>query len=84
MRLLTPLELSVAPTAITSFLRGDGKASIVTCTALLALVPWNMESTLMATVIVLQHNVLSGTLALRAVASDANVPKLLCVRQYTE
>ena len=42
-----------------------------------------MEYTLIATVMVLQHSVVIVVLALRADESDANVPKLLCVRQYT-
>ena len=59
----------------------DGSASIETCTALLALEPSYMEFRLMVTVIVLQQSVASVILALRAVTSDANVPKLLCEMQ---
>ena len=59
----------------------DGGASIDICTALLALEPSYMESRLMATVIVLQQSVVSAILALIDVASDANVPKLLCETQ---
>ena len=59
----------------------DGGASIVTCTALLALDSSYMESRLIATVIVLQQSVVSVFLALRAVASVASVPKLLCEMQ---
>ena len=82
MRLLTVPVSLLAPMEMTR-LRAvcDGGASIVTCTALPALEPWYKESRLMATVIVLQQSVVSAILALRAVASDANVPKLLCERQ---
>ena len=75
MRLLTaPFSL-----ALTAMRRPcDGSASMVICTALLALDSSYMESRLIDTVIVLQQSVVSVLLALRAVASDANVPKLLC------
>ena len=59
----------------------DGSASIVTCTAFMALEPSYREFRLIATVIVLQQSVVSAVLALRAVASDAKVPKVLCERQ---
>ena len=61
----------------------DGGASIVICIALLALDSSYMESTLMVTVIVLQHSVVIVCLDVRAVAKDAKVPKLLCEMQYT-
>ena len=78
MRLLTaPFSL-----ALTVMRRPcDGSASMVICTALLALDSSYMESRLIDTVIVLQQSVVSVLLALRAVASDANVPKLLCEMQ---
>ena len=70
------------PLALTAMRRPcDGSASIVICTALLALEPSYMESRLIDTVIVLQQSVVSVLLALRAVANDANVPKLLCEMQ---
>ena len=79
MRLLMDPVLSVALTAIVRPF--EGIASIVTFTALLALEPSYMESRLIDTVIVLQQSLVSVLLALRAVASDANVPKLLCEMQ---
>ena len=75
------LPLSLAPMEMTSLPFDDGNASIVTLTALPALEPWNTESTLIATVIFLQHCVVIVILDLMAVASDANVPKLLCITQ---
>jgi len=78
MRLLTaPLLFALTATRRPC----DGSASIVICTALLALDPSYIESKLIATVTVLQQIVVSVLLALRAVANDANVPKLLCEMQ---
>ena len=76
-RLTTPPTLTLI--AMTS--PWDDGASIAICTTLLALEPSYMEFRLMATVIVLQQAVFSVLLVLRAVASDANVPKLLCEMQ---
>ena len=82
MRLLTTPTLSPLFLALITIPSPcDGSASMVICTALLALEPSYMESTLIATVIILQQSVVSVLLDVRAAARVAKVPKLLCAMQ---